>query len=312
MSAETGGSGLSKSDVRDVAVVGLGQMGCGIARNLDRAGLLGGAWDRSDAAVDRAQLSGDVRIAAPAELAGFRVVLFVVPGSREIGEALDGGLLASPNDGQILVDLTTSDPAATRDLAQKAEAAGRAYVDCGMSGGALGADAGRLTLMVGGPKDAVARCGPVFEPIAAQVFHLGPTGAGHTMKLVHNLVCHAIFFATVEGCRLGERAGLDLAEIVRVLNAGNARSFISEVRFPKHIIPGTFDGRSTVSNLAKDLHMAEDMAAEIGQASPFGSLTTALLQRAMDDGLADRDFTTLYKHFDQLAEQSEQSRPRSS
>jgi len=312
VSAEIGGSRLSASDPRNVAVVGLGQMGRGIARNLDRAGLLGGAWDMSEAAIEGAQLSADVRIAAPAELAGFRIGLFVVPGSREIGEALDGGLLARPNDGQILVDLTTSDPAQTRLLAERAAAAGRAYVDCGMSGGALGADAGKLTLMVGGSEDAVARCRPVFERIAAQVFHLGPTGAGHTMKLVHNLVCHAIFFATVEGCRLGERAGLDLAEIVRVLNAGNARSFISEVRFPKHIIPGTFDGRSTVSNLTKDLHMAEDMAAGIGQASPYGSLTTALLQRAMDEGLAAQDFTTLYKHFDQLAEQDEHPPPRSS
>ena len=287
---------------RSVAVVGLGQMGRGIAANLDRAALLGGAWDVSEAAVAAAQLSGVVQIAPPADLAEFPFVLFVVPGSREISAALLGehGLLARPHAGQILVDLTTSNPADTRELAQATEAAGRAYVDCGMSGGAVGADAGKLTLMVGGPAEAVARCGPVFERIAAQVFPVGPTGAGHTMKLVHNLVCHAIFFATVEGCRLGERAGLDLAEVIRVFNAGNARSFISEVRFPKHIISGTFDGRSRVSNLAKDLHMAEDLATQLGQASPYGSLTTALLQQAMEEELADRDFTTLYKHFEQL------------
>jgi 3-hydroxyisobutyrate dehydrogenase len=288
---------------RSVAVVGLGQMGRGIAANLDRAGLLGGAWDATEAAVAAAQLSDGVQVSPPAGLAAFPFILFVVPGSREIGEAILGqqGLLSQPHRGQILVDLTTSNPAETRRLAEAAEAAGRAYVDCGMSGGALGADAGKLTLMVGGSPDVVARCGPVFERIAAQVFHLGPRGAGHTMKLVHNLVCHAIFFATVEGCRLGERAGLDLAEVVRVLNAGNARSFVSEVRFAKQIVPGTFDGRSHVANLAKDLHMAEDLATELGQASPYASLTTALLQQALDDGLAERDFTTLYKHFDGLA-----------
>jgi 3-hydroxyisobutyrate dehydrogenase len=287
---------------RSVAVVGLGQMGRGIAANLDRAGLLGGAWDASEAAIAVAQLSDAVQVDPPAELAEFPFVLFVVPGSREIGAALLGerGLLSRPHAGQILVDLTTSNPAETRELGQAAEAAGRAYVDCGMSGGAIGADAGKLTLMVGGIPDAVARCRPVFDRIAAQVFHVGAPGAGHTMKLVHNLVCHAIFFATVEGCRLGERAGLDLAKVIRVFNAGNARSFISEVRFPKHILSGTFDGRSRVSNLAKDLHMAEDFAAQLGQPSPYGSLTAALLQQALDEGLADRDFTTLYKHFEQL------------
>ena len=287
-----------------VAVVGLGQMGRGIAANLDRAGLLGGVWDRSEAAIAAAQLGPEVRIAQPAALGAFPVVLFVVPGSHEIGEILHGddGLLAVPNDGQILVDLTTSNPAATQRLAEEAAAAGRLYLDCGMSGGAMGADAGTLTLMVGGPPQALARCKPVFDCIAARVFPVGPTGAGHTMKLVHNLVCHAIFFATVEGCRLGERAGLDLAALVEVLNAGNARSFISEVRFPKHIIPGTFDGRSTVSNLAKDLGMADALAAELGQPSVYGSLTAALLQRAIGEGLADCDFTLLYKHFDRLVE----------
>lgn len=288
---------------RSVAVVGLGQMGRGIARNLDGAGLLGGAWDRSEAAVAAAQLGPEVRIVPPAEFGNMRIVLFAVPGSREIGEVLneEGGLLSRANDGQILVDLTTSDPAATAQLAEAAGAAGRPYVDCGMSGGALGADAGKLTLMAGGSPEAVARCKSVFDHIAARVFHLGPTGAGHTMKLVHNLVCHAIFFATAEGCRLGERAGLDLAATVEVLNAGNARSFISEVRFPKHIIPGTFDGRSTVSNLAKDLGMADALAAQLGQPSLYGTLTATLLQRAMREGLAERDFTTLYTHFDGLA-----------
>ena len=287
-----------------VAVAGLGQMGRGIAANLDRAGLLGGVCDRSEAAIAAAQLGPEVRVAQPAALGAFPVVLFVVPSSHEIGEILQGddGLLAVPNDGQILVDLTTSNPAATQRLAEEAAAAGRLYLDCGMSGGAMGADAGTLTLMVGGPPEALARCKPVFDCIAARVFPVGPTGAGHTMKLVHNLVCHAIFFATVEGCRLGERAGLDLAALVEVLNAGNARSFISEVRFPKHIIPGTFDGRSTVSNLAKDLGMADALAAELGQPSVYGSLTAALLQRAIGEGLADCDFTLLYKHFDRLVE----------
>jgi 3-hydroxyisobutyrate dehydrogenase len=287
-----------------VAVVGLGQMGRGIAGNLNRAGLLGGVWDRSEAAIAAAQLGPEVRIAPPAALGAFPVVLFVVPSSHEIGEILQGddGLLAVPNDGQILVDLTTSNPAATRRLAEEAGSAGRLYLDSGMSGGALGADAGTLTLMVGGTPQALARCKPVFDCIAARVFPVGPAGAGHTMKLVHNLVCHAIFFATVEGCRLGERAGLDLAALVEVLNAGNARSFISEVRFPKHIIPGTFDGRSTVSNLAKDLGMADALAAELGQPSVYGSLTASLLQRALGEGLADCDFTLLYKHFDRLVE----------
>jgi 3-hydroxyisobutyrate dehydrogenase len=89
--------------------------------------------------------------------------------------------------------------------------------------------------------------------------------------------------------------------MVDVLNAGNARSFISEVRFPKHIVSGTFDGRSRVSNLAKDLTMAAEFAQELGQPSAYAPLTAEILARAMEQGLSEQDFTLLYKDYDKIA-----------
>jgi 3-hydroxyisobutyrate dehydrogenase len=127
---------------------------------------------------------------------------------------------------------------------------------------------------------------PALDIIATRIFHLGEVGAGHTMKLVHNMVCHTIFLATSEGCRLAERAGIELSEAVAVLNAGNARSFISEARFPNHILSGTYDGRSPVSNLAKDLAMAVDLEREIGMPAAYGPLTARLLARALGSEMA--------------------------
>jgi 3-hydroxyisobutyrate dehydrogenase len=293
------------SAARDVGVIGLGRMGAGIARRLDGAGRLGGAWDVSEGARTGAGLSAGVAVAAPREIARTcRIVLFVLPGSAEIEECMSGpdGLLAVEADGQILVDLTTSRPAATRGLAELAARHGRAYVDAGMTGGAQAADAGRLTLMAGGDADHLARLRPALDIIAARIFHLGAVGAGHTMKLVHNMICHTIFLATSEGCRLAERAGIGLPEAVAVLNAGNARSFISEARFPNHILSGTYDGRSPVSNLAKDLAMAVDLEREVGMPSAYGPLTARLLSRALDSGMGDRDFTTLYQAIERLME----------
>jgi 3-hydroxyisobutyrate dehydrogenase len=169
-----------------------------------------------------------------------------------------------------------------------------------MSGGAAGAAAGTLTLMIGGDADALARAQPFLNCIAGRLFHLGAVGAGHTMKLLHNMICHTIFFATAEGCLAAERAGLDLKSVVDVLNASNARSYISEVRFPKHILSGAFDGRSRVFNLAKDLQMAVDLTAEIDQPAVFGPLTSKLLQAALARGLAEEDFTRLYNRFEEL------------
>jgi 3-hydroxyisobutyrate dehydrogenase len=291
------------ADRPSAAVIGLGQMGRGIARNLHRAGLLRAAWDSDEAARQAvAESTGAAILPSPEIGAAVGIVLFAVPGSAEIEACLAGpeGLLAADRPGQVLVDLTTSHPAATKRLAALAAAHGRAYVDAGMSGGASGADEGRLTLMVGADEQALARCRPVFDAIADCVFHLGPVGAGHTMKLVHNMICHTIFLATAEGCRLAERAGLDLAAVVEVLNAGNARSFISESRFPRHILSGSWDGRSTVANLEKDLRMAADLAAESGLPGNYGPLTARLLSDALAAGLAERDLTTLYLELDRL------------
>jgi 3-hydroxyisobutyrate dehydrogenase len=169
-----------------------------------------------------------------------------------------------------------------------------------MSGGALGADSGKMALMVGGADDAVAACRPVFDAIAGAVTHVGPSGAGHTIKLLHNMVCHTNFMVVAEAGRLAERAGIPLETAIRVFNAGNARSYISEQRFPNHILSGKFDGRSTVSNLAKDLAMADHFADEFGEANAYTALTAQILAKAIAKGMAAEDFTRLYGVYEEL------------
>ena len=284
---------------RDAAVIGLGNMGRGIARNLDRAGRLAAAWDIAEAGRTNAQLSPEVALVPPSQFGRLGFILFVVPGSAQIEEILPG-LLARPHDGETLIDLTTSDPATTKANAAKARATGRAYVDCGMSGGAIGADTAKMALMVGGADEAVAACKPVFDVIAGAVTQVGPSGAGHTIKLLHNMVCHTNFMVVAEAGRLAERAGIPLATAIEVFNAGNARSYISEQRFPNHILSGKFDGRSTVANLAKDLAMADKFANEFGAANAYTALTASLLATAMERGLAAEDFTRLYGVYEEL------------
>jgi 3-hydroxyisobutyrate dehydrogenase len=286
--------------MRDVAVVGLGQMGRGIARNLDQAGRLAAAWDSNREAMQRAGLSPTVALAEPATLGSLNTVLFVVPGSAEIRAVLDAGLFVQPHQGQVLIDLTTSHPTATREIAARAKATGREYVDGGMTGGAKAADAGTITLMVGGSPAVVDAGRPLLALIAGKVFHVGETGTGHAMKLIHNMICHTIFLATSEGCRLAESLGIPLETAIAVINAGNARSFVSEQRFPNHIIPRTFDGRSRTANLAKDLAMAADFAREAGQPGAYANLTADLLARAMQQGLGEQDFTTLYRDLGEI------------
>lgn len=296
--------------MRDVAVIGLGNMGRGIARNLDRAGRLAAAWDVAESARTNAALSPEVAQVPPSQFGRLGFILFVVPGSAQIEEMLPG-ILARPHDGETLVDLTTSHPAKTKANAAKTQATGRAYVDGGMSGGAMGADSGKMALMVGGTNEAVAACKGVFDAIAGAVTHVGPSSTGHAIKLLHNMVCHTNFLVVAEAGKLAERAGIPLETAIKVFNAGNARSYISEARFPNHILSGKFDGRSTVSNLAKDLAMADAFADEFGEANAYTALTAEILAKAIEKGMAAEDFTRLYEVYEALVREAQQTQSSS-
>jgi 3-hydroxyisobutyrate dehydrogenase len=283
-------------------MVGLGQMGSGIARNLDRAGLLVGAFDAAPGAFAAAGLSEGVIDAPVAQLMEMaEIMIFAVPTTAAIRDAIGR---ARGRPGQVIVDLTTSDPGESAAYAAIRAAAGQTYLDAAMTGGAAGADAGTLTLMIGGELAVFEKARPAMSAFAGEMFHLGPVGAGHAMKLIHNMILHSMFLATCEGVTVAERAGIDAATAIAVLNAGNARSFISEVRFPRDILSGTMQARSTVSNLEKDLGLAVDYCARIGAVAPYGALTRDLLGSAIRDGMERKDFSHLFPRFEELAKRS--------
>ncbi len=286
-----------------VAVVGLGQMGAGIARNLNAAGLLRAVFDIDASAAERAGLNDALQSSDLTDLfEAADVVLFAVPGTAQISRALAAIKIPA---GRTIIDVTTSDPDQSRALAQDLAAQDVMYVDAAMTGGAAGADAGTLTLMVGGDADIIARCAPVFDAIADRVFHLGPTGSGHAMKLVHNMILHSSFLATCEGLKLAERAGLDASLAVDVLNAGNARSFVTDTRFPRDILSGTMQARSTIANLEKDLGLAVAFSEGLEARHPIASLTRSILATAVETGRKDTDFSWLYPLYDDLIKDME-------
>lgn len=282
-----------------VGVIGLGNMGRGIAKNIAKSGARLLVWDADETA--RNAQSEIAEIVSPPDMAAQAdVVIFVVPGSVQIDGMLDD-MLAQARSNLILWDFTTSDPVYTKKLAQRAAKAGIPYMDAGMTGGgAKGADDGTMTLMIGGDADVLDRSRPVLEACAGPLIYLGPSGAGHTMKVVHNLITHTNFLACSEAGKLAEAAGIDLADMIKVFNAGNARSFISERRFPDHILSETWDGRSRIYNLRKDVGMAVALSQELSSPMRLGHQTLAWLEAAVEDGMEDEDFTRLYPALDRL------------
>jgi 3-hydroxyisobutyrate dehydrogenase len=129
---------------------------------------------------------------------------------------------------------------------------------------------------------------------------MGPSGAGHTLKLILNMVIHTNFLAVCEAGHMAQAAGIELGDMIDVFNVSNARSFASQVRFPKHVLSGTWDGRSHVYNLHKDVGMAMELAQSLGASTQLGAETFRFLARAVEAGMQNEDFTRLYPAFPDL------------
>ena len=287
-----------------IGVVGLGNMGRGVAGNLHKAKMPLMVWDVAPEAREPWEKKRGVEICEPGEMAAQAgVIFFVVPGSPEINESLKGktGVLASARKNLVIYDFTSSDPAVTRQIARRAKAKGVAYLDAGMSGGATGAAAGTLTLMIGGDEKAFRRTKRFLKPIADDLFHLGESGAGHAMKLIHNMVCHSIFMATCEGGKLAEKVGLKLEDMIDVFNVSNARSYASQFRFPNHILSGKWDGKSRVYNMIKDVGMAVKMGKKHRAQTVHGEATLEFLEKAVKRGMIEKDFTLLYRDYEKVS-----------
>jgi 3-hydroxyisobutyrate dehydrogenase len=286
-----------------IGIIGLGNMGRGIATNFAKAGHSTAVWDISETARDDLAALENISVATPGEMAAAgAMMVYVVPATPEIEASFEGpeGVLAQAAPGTVVYDLTTSFPEDTKRIAARAAEAGIAYLDAAMSGGATGADAGTLTLMIGGDKATFEATRSRLDAIADNLFYLGEAGSGHAMKLIHNMVTHAIFLTTCEAGRMAERAGLKLADMIDVFNVSNARSYSSQARFPKHILSDTWDARSRVYNLNKDLGMVVRMAEGLGMDARYAKETSAFLGKAIDRGMAEDDYSLLYKVFDDI------------
>ena len=290
---------------QNVSIIGVGQMGNGIAKKIDQIGKLKSIFEINSELLNDFENRTDLNINNHENgLGDCNIHLFIVPSTKEIRNFLfDSDGINQITSGSVIVDLTTSNPEESIKLAEELKSYNIDYLDCGMTGGAQGAANGTLTLMIGGEKDTIQKAKSILESFTNKLVHVGKTGSGHAMKLIHNMVTHTIFFATVEGVRGAKELGIDPNIVIDVFNSGNARSFISEKRFPNHILSEKWDAKSRVSNLYKDLSMVTNTLNNLEIKCPFGNLTTALLKNAVDQGLSETDFSKLYLDYYKLINQ---------
>jgi 3-hydroxyisobutyrate dehydrogenase len=251
--------------VDTVGWIGLGIMGAPMARNLLAAGYEVVAWNRSAERLDAAVTDGAQRAASPADAASRSdVVIACVTASADL-EAVatgPGGVIEGIREGAVFVDLSTISPAVTREVAAKLEQQGVAMLDAPISGGEQGAIDGTLSIMVGGPADALERVRPAFEVMGATITHCGPTGAGQTVKLCNQIAVSVNNLAMAEALVFCQRSGVDPSTMLSAITQGAAGSWQLSNLGPK-VLERDFAPGFKVGLQQKDLRLALEAADEL-------------------------------------------------
>jgi 3-hydroxyisobutyrate dehydrogenase len=247
-----------------IGFIGLGNMGGRMARRLIGAGrrVLG-----FDPVPGRAAAAGAVAVGSVAKVVeGSDCVLLSLPDSAVIESVIRGarGVLESGRAGQVVVDLSTAAPSSTVALHRDLAAHGIEYLDAGISGGAAAAERGTLTVTVGGSAAVLDSISWVLQPIASKVVHMGGSGAGHLTKVLNNFLNAVSLAASAEVMLAAKMAGLDLARVLEVINAGSGVNFATLNRFP-HIINGDYlEGGLTSALMTKDITLYVACLRELG------------------------------------------------
>jgi 3-hydroxyisobutyrate dehydrogenase len=289
--------------IRTVGFVGLGNMGEPMVRRLAAAGYEVRAYDVAEQA--RARLTGTAGVTltkSPADVAdGADGVILMLPDSDVVEQVLlRDGLLDRIRPPTLVADMSSSEPARTRALAERAAGRGVTLVDAPVSGGVVGARAGSLTIMTGGPADAQAALGPVLGVLGARVVHAGDIpGAGHAVKALNNLMSAAHLLASSEAMLAGQAFGLDPAVMLDIVNTSSGRSGSTENKWPSYILPGTFDSGFSIAFMVKDMKIALQLADAAGTPAPLSRAAVAAWATADAQMPAGADHTEIVRWLQQ-------------
>jgi 3-hydroxyisobutyrate dehydrogenase-like beta-hydroxyacid dehydrogenase len=280
-----------------IAFVGCGRMGGPMARRLLEAGHPVRAYDVDDAALDAVAQAGAQRATGPRDaVRAVEVAITMLPDPAAVERAARGpdGLLAGLAEGALWLEMSSSRPATTRALAEAAAERGAALLDAPVSGGVAGAEAGTLTIMLGGQAALVDRARPLLEELGGSLVHVGERpGDGDAAKTINNMLSATNLAAAAEALAMGIRAGLDPARLVACVNGGTGASHAMEKKVGGHVLSGTFASRFTIGQYAKDLGIARGLADDHRVPTPVNGAAHAVWTAQAARGHADDDHTRL-------------------
>ncbi|MGV2113276.1 NAD(P)-dependent oxidoreductase [Agrobacterium salinitolerans] len=282
-----------------VALIGAGAMGGAIGTRLIETGNQLTVFDLDAEKVAALTSLGAQSAGTAAETASVSdVVILSLNSPKIVRIAVFGkdGVAAGAKPGTLIIDMSSIDPEATKELAADAAGKGLRWVDSPLSGGAPKALIGQLTLMAGGSDKDVADAHRVLRHVASNYTHMGPCGAGQTTKLINQVLCGLNFLAVAEATQLALDAGVDAAKIPQALKGGRADSAILQEYMPRYVAK---DYRRTgrIDNMVKDLNGAQDLARRTNTAMPLTAVCAEVHRMLTAAGLGGEDQAALMEYF---------------
>ncbi len=277
-----------------VGFIGLGNMGGGMAGNIQKAGYPMVVFDVREGATRRFLEAGARLAGSPEEVASLSEVTFTsLPGPKEVEQVAVGneGVLAGIKPGGIYVDLSTSRPTLIREIEPRFRARGAHVLDAPVSGGKSGAASGNLAVMVGGDREIFERVKPLLDSFGDKVFYAGSIGAGTVAKLVHNMISRGVRQAIAEGLTLGVKAGVEPEALWQCVRRGSlGRMNYLHEGLVRTVFRDEFDPPSFALALSrKDVGLATELGKEFNVPMPVANLAEQFAIEAMNRGWGDKD-----------------------
>jgi len=286
-----------------VGYIGLGLMGKSMARNILRAGFPLVVHNRSRAAVQELVAEGATAAYSPAEVAAQAEVVFTnLPDSPDVEQVVLGqhGIIESAHSGLIYIDNSTIKPALARKIANVLGEKGVACLDAPVSGGDIGARDGTLTIMVGGPAEALERVRPILQAIGKTITHVGESGTGQIAKAANQIMVAAQMVAMGELLIFAKKAGADPQKIVEAIKAGAAQCWSLDVK-PPRLFAGNRNPGFKAYMQAKDLAIIMDTAREYGIPLPSAAVDLQLFNAMLQMGMSNLDNSAVIGVIEALA-----------
>ena len=283
--------------------IGLGIMGSGMARNLLQAGFDVTVWNRSLHKMDPLIEAGARAASSPADVAAHcDIVITCVSDTADVEEVVlrENGVIYGLNKGDLLIDTSTISPERTRYIAGCLQQKGAYMLDAPISGGSEGAANGTLSIMVGGDAAQFERARPLFNAMGKTITHVGPAGAGQTVKLVNQILVVVTMLGVGEALMFAQAGGLDLEKTLAAVSGGAAGSWMLSNRGPQ-VVARDWRPGFTINLQQKDLRLVLEAAEQLGVPTLGTSLVANLYRTLQQQGLGDEGNHALVKALENLA-----------